>query len=37
VNKIYDEADNLDMPFGEYLFDLLSGTEEEYQVLARYL
>lgn len=36
VNKIYDEADDLDMPFGEYLFDLLSGTEEEYQVLSRY-
>jgi len=36
VNKIYNEADDLDMPFGEYLFDLLSGSEEEYQVLSRY-
>ena len=37
IKKLYDEADHLDMPFGEFLFDLLSGTDEDYQVLKRYL
>jgi predicted ATPase len=36
VKKLYNEADDLDMSFGEYLFDLLSGSEDDYKTLGRY-
>lgn len=37
VNKVLDSADEMDMLTGEYLFDLMSGSDDDIEYLAKYL
>lgn len=37
VNKLLTDADNMDMLVGDYLFDLMSGNEEDLNTMVKYV
>lgn len=37
VNKLLNDANNMDMLVGDYLFDLMSGNEEDLETLSKYV
>lgn len=37
VNKLLADANNMDMLVGDYLFDLMSGSEDDLEILSKYV
>ena len=36
VNKLMNDAENLDLRVGDYLFDLMSGDSSDLEILTKY-
>lgn len=37
VNKLFADSNNMDMLVGDYLFDLMSGNEEDLEIMTKYV